>query len=167
MAALCRSVLSSSKENLPPSPSPHERNASPQVLHSLSKQRMTGGKIAAMRDHWDEQVQRRAHPDFHKESPTLTLLKSTSRTSQEEKKARGSVYTKQRALDKMHHAAKSRLEGVSGLGGGVSLWPAMDDMRLSRSDAVQLSCTSLVLMVATGIIFATYHGELYMYPSVM
>lgn len=154
-------IMLASKENMPPgSPSPHELGASPRNLHSLSQQRMTGGKIAALRERLDEQVQRRArHSDLHRESPTLTHLKNTSKTSEEEKQERCSVYARQRALEKMHHAAKSRLEGVSGLGGGVSLWPAMDDMRLSRSDAVQLSCTSLVLMVATGIIFLIYHGK--------
>ena len=117
-------------------------------------------KIAAMRERWDGQIQSQSPADLRctggRESPTLVQLKRPSNGSTKE--AKGSIYTRQRTLEKLHHDAKSRLEGVSGVGGGVSLWPAMDDMRLSRRDAVQLSCLSLVLMFATGMIFIMYHG---------
>ena len=126
----------------------------------LRSQGAVCSKIAAMRELWDEQVQNRsmtADLQYNaKESPTLAQLKVASGSSTQE--ARGSVYARQRTLERLHHDAKSRLAGVSGVGGGVSLWPAMDDMRLSRSDTVQLSCVSLVLMAATGILFMMYHG---------
>lgn len=166
MAARRRSMLSS-KENFPPGfPStPAEEDTSSSLL-SLSQQGIVGGKIAAMRERWDEQIQNRtrAHSDLQsatKESPTLAQLKNMSGgSSQEENPTRGTVYARQRALEKLHHEAKSRLEGVGGVGGGVSLWPAMDDMRLSRGDAVQLACLSLILTVATGILFLIFHGRI-------
>ena len=129
--------------------------------NNLRSQGAVCSKIAAMRELWDEQVQNRsmtaADLQYNaKESPTLAQLKVASGGSTQE--AKGSVYARQRTLERLHHDAKSRLAGVSGVGGGVSLWPAMDDMRLSRSDAVQLSCVSLVLMAAAGMLFMMYHG---------
>ena len=133
---------------------PDEMEDAPSSLRSKGT---VCSKIAAMRERWDEQVQNRslAAADLHhaRESSTLSQLQGSTQ------EAKGSVYARQRTLENLHHDAKSRLEGMSGVGGGVSLWPAMDDMRLSRSDAVQLSCLSLSLMAATGILFVMYHGR--------
>ena len=151
------------KENLPPasSSSTEKVDATPRTLRSGREQ--IGGKIAAMKERWDGQVPSSAvlPRSSTNESPTLAQLKKTGGggSLQEDKQTRGSVYTRQRALEKMHHEAKSRLDGVSGVGGGVSLWPAMDDMRLSRSDALQLTCLSLALMAATWVVFWMYHGK--------
>ena len=148
-------LMLSSRENVPPR-SPASKDA-PRKL----QQGKVGGKMAAMRERWDEQVQNSIRSESSsKESPTLVQLKKTNETPvQREQQARGSVFSKQRALERLHHEAKSRVEGVSGVGGGVSIWPAMDDMRLSRSDAMQLSCLCLVLMAATGTLFMTYHSR--------
>lgn len=145
----------SSRENVPP-PSPAGKET-PRAL----QQGAIGGKIAAMRERWDEQVQSSFRTDSTaKESPTLIHLKKTNEASvQREHQAKGSVYSKQRALERLHHEAKSRVEGVNGVAGGVSLWPAMDDMRLSKSDSMQLLCLCLVLMAATGTVFMTYHSR--------
>ena len=156
MTARRRSLLLSSEGSVPYCSAEMEEAPS-----SLRSQGAVCSKVAAMREGWDERVQNgtlaAADLQHAKESPTLTQLRMPSGGSTQE--AKGSVYARQRTLEKLHHDAKSRLESMSGVCGGVSLWPAMDDMRLSRSDAVQLSCLSLSLMAATGILFAMYHGR--------
>ena len=61
-----------------------------------------------------------------------------------------------RELDRLHYKAKSKELAV---GGGVSMWPAMDDMRLSREDAWVLvaACVGLTLSAIAG--FFMYHGN--------
>ncbi len=64
-------------------------------------------------------------------------------------------------LDRRHHQAKSNhlKDGVAGAGGGVSLWPAMDDMRLSREEMWKLAGLCVALVIGTWAIFHFYHGE--------
>ena len=117
-----------------------------------------------MKERWDGQSTADLLPPRasreSRESPTLAQLKRrTEDLSEEERPASGVVYAMQRALEKKHHEAKSRLEGVSGVGGGVSMWPTMEDMRLSRSDALQLAYLSLVLVGTTGLVFWMCHGQ--------
>ena len=70
----------------------------------------------------------------------------------------GSVQSTQKDLIRKHQEAKSRVNYVSGVGGGVSLWPAMDDMRLSCNEVIVLLVSSLSLMLITGAIFLFLHG---------
>ena len=89
-------------------------------------------------------------------SPTLAHLQSRS----EDGRPGGFVQAAQRELEKKHHRAKSRVHaGVSGIGGGVSLWPAMDDMRLSGSEVNWLVIVCGVLIVGTMSVFLVCHGE--------
>lgn len=131
--------------------------------------------VTTMRERWENY----RHNDKAKEltssvslrsgdSPMLAQLKAGGHGGEEEggasdaasrPKERGSVYAAQKMLAKKHHEAKSRLAGVSGVGGGVSLWPAMDDMRLSRSDALQLILVCTLLVAATIAVFYSMHGE--------
>lgn len=64
-------------------------------------------------------------------------------------------------LDRRHHQAKSNLkDGASaGAGGGVSLWPAMDDMRLSKEEVWKLAGLCVLLVACTWATFHFYHGE--------
>ena len=90
-------------------------------------------------------------------SPTLVQLQSRSKES---RGSGGLVYTAQRELEKKHHHAKSRVHaGVSGIGGGVSLWPAMDDMRLSSSEVNWLVVVCGVLVIGTMSVFLACHGK--------
>lgn len=57
-------------------------------------------------------------------------------------------------LERLHHEAKSK----DGVGGGVSLWPAMDDMRLSREDVWRLAAVCVSLLAVTMVMFNFYHG---------
>lgn len=70
----------------------------------------------------------------------------------------GYVYAAQRELMKKHHEAKSRVHSVSGVGGGVSMWPAMDDMRLTRREANWLVVSCGVLIIGTMSVFLACHG---------
>lgn len=67
-------------------------------------------------------------------------------------------------LDRLHHQAKSNAK--EGAGGGVSLWPAMDDMRLSHQDVLQLTFMCVTLIMCTFIAFHFYHGQLHIHVSV-
>lgn len=148
-------MLHSAKENVPPlSPSIQEEKNTPRSL----KHSMVSGKIAAIRDKWDEQVQIRSQT-----IPTLIQLQKKNEVSvKKEQSVRGStVFERQRILERLHHEAKSRVDGVGGVSGGVSLWPSMDDMRLSRNDAIHLICLCLFLMIVTCAVFIMYHGKYY------
>ena len=130
----------SCKENLPP-PSPFPGESTPRPVSE---------KIAAMRERWVEQSQGEGGETAR--SPTLVQL----RGERGWRDGRGSVWERQKELERLHHEAKSRREGV---GGGVSLWPEMDDMRLSRRDTLQLGALCLFLSVTTAALFLACHGE--------
>lgn len=150
------------KENVPPlSPFPREIG---DTQRSLQKGAVSE-KIAAMRDRWAEnKVQTDPETEVAK-SPTLVQLQRDAEASaKKERPGKSSVLARQRELERLHHEAKSRLERVGGVGGGVSLWPAMDDMRLSSSDAVQLAFFCLILIVCTAVIFHLYHGDFFPNP---
>lgn len=157
MANRRRSILTS-KENLSSGSVPSGKTgASRHTVQARLRREQVGGKLVAMKERCDTTD---LVSSASRESPTLAQLKRrTEDWSEEGRPASGVVYATQRVLERKHHEAKSRLEGISGVGGGVSMWPAMDDMRLSRSDALQLACLSLVLVGATGVVFWMYHGQ--------
>lgn len=65
-----------------------------------------------------------------------------------------------RELGRLHHQAKSNLKDGVHVGGGVSMWPAMDDMRLSREDVWRLVAVCVLLIACTIAFFRLYHGSL-------
>ena len=148
------SMLIPSKENVPPL-SPFSQEAV-DAQRSLQKTAVSE-KIAAMRDRW---VGKKARTGTElAKSPTLVQLQRESEASaKKERPGKSSVLARQRELERLHHEAKSRLEGVGGVGGGVSLWPAMDDMRLSMRDAVTLAFLCLFLTLSTAVMFLLLHG---------
>lgn len=136
------------------------------------------GKVAAILERWEQQTpspesrtprlktRRGVRPDASKEEEdvvTQCLVKSdqggVSPPCGEPQEPGRMVQEAQRVLIQKHNEAKSKLEGVSGIGGGVSIWPAMDDMRLSREDALQLVKLCLCLVMVTAAIFYCCHGK--------
>ena len=65
--------------------------------------------------------------------------------------------SQQQILADKHHSAKSRVQGL-GVGGGVSIWPQMDNMRLTRPEVLCLIASSVVFMVITIHLFYQLHG---------
>ena len=88
-------------------------------------------------------------------SPTLAHLRS----KMDKGRQSGYVNAAQKELMKKHHEAKSRVHSVSGVGGGVSMWPSMDDMRLARGEANRLVIFCGVLILGTMSVFLACHGE--------
>ena len=117
------------------------------------------GMASVLKDRWEQPggEERQYRGQRVKNSPTLAQLQSRSERQSERKT--GFVYAAQKELQKKHHDAKSKVHGVSGIGGGVSLWPAMDDMRLSRGEVNLLMVVCGVLIVATMSVFLACHGE--------
>lgn len=148
-----------SMENLPP-PSPYPKEGK-ELQISLQRSAVSE-KIAAIRDRWSENSHDYKSTESTVKSPTLIQLQKENQASaKKEKKVAGNmVQSKQRELERLHHEAKSRVEAVGGVGGGVSLWPAMDDMRLSKSDAIQLIFFCLFLVLSTSALFFILHGIL-------
>lgn len=146
------------RENYLPSP---PRSTKAETIPPV-KQVKSG--VASVRDQWenhDAAVEPRA-PRV-KNSPILSQLQSRSGIQhQQDGKKVGFVYAAQRELERKHHDAKSKVHGMSGLGGGVSLWPAMDDMRLSRREVNWLVISSGVLVIATMSVFLACHGQFIM-----
>lgn len=117
-----------------------------------------------MRDKWEhhdearrDSVRRAPSSSRVKNSPVLSQLHS--RSEKLDGKKSGFVHAAQQELEKKHHDAKSKVHGVSGLGGGVSMWPAMDDMRLSRREVNWLVIACGVLVIATMSVFLACHGQ--------
>lgn len=68
------------------------------------------------------------------------------------------VLEKRELLTRKHEEARNRADELN-VGGGVTLWPHMVDMRLSRSEAVRLTAACLLLMVVTVFAFWQLHGS--------
>lgn len=149
----------SSKENVPP-----------------DKHAEQSSRISAMKELWEQHYSPAKRTDSvstvrTRDSPVLSQLMNQSENHPEiisktscvgtTVLASRRVLASQRELARKHHKAKSRLEGLSGLAGGVSLWPAMDDMRLSVDDMKSLVVMCGILIAATVAIFFGCHGEFF------
>ncbi|XP_014675808.1 PREDICTED: uncharacterized protein LOC106815811 [Priapulus caudatus] len=83
-----------------------------------------------------------------KVSPTLEKLRNTPAV----------VRTKREVLLKKHSVARERTDSLC-VGGGVSIWPEMDAMRLTRYEALQLAVGSVSLALVTYKLFFWLHGQ--------
>ncbi|KAL8567161.1 hypothetical protein ACOMHN_033063 [Nucella lapillus] len=81
-------------------------------------------------------------------SPGLTRLRNTP--------GRG-LKEKQRELIKKHEQIRQNSDKLN-VGGGVTLWPNMNQMRLSRNEIVALVLACLVLVLLMGLLFVQLHG---------
>lgn len=70
----------------------------------------------------------------------------------------GSLEDVRATLLHKHQKAKNRIDTLN-VGGGVSIWPNMDDMRLTNGEVVGLLSASVVLCLMTVCLFNTVHGE--------
>ncbi|XP_067838741.1 uncharacterized protein [Heptranchias perlo] len=84
-------------------------------------------------------------------SPNLAMLRMTPGLQQ-----------KQKLLREKHLKAKSSVDKIP-VGGGVSLWPEMDNMRLTKGEVIVLTVSSLLLSFAVIILFDYLHGPLLMH----
>ncbi|XP_076105109.1 uncharacterized protein LOC143073443 [Mytilus galloprovincialis] len=93
-------------------------------------------------------------------SPTLEKLKMTP----------GRVLKDRELLASKHSSVRQKADKLN-VGGGVCLWPGMDDMRLSRREIIEILIVSVFLLVAVVIAFNKLHGstieELYKYHNVL
>ena len=71
----------------------------------------------------------------------------------------GKMRERQSILLKKHHNAKSKASSLN-VGGGVALWPEMDNMRLMRDETVMLIGVALLLITVTIGFFQIIHGDL-------
>lgn len=56
-----------------------------------------------------------------------------------------------------HQEAKNRVDSLN-VGGGISIWPDMNDMRLTNRDVALLISAGLLLCLATIFLFDVLHG---------
>lgn len=56
-----------------------------------------------------------------------------------------------------HQEAKNRVDSLN-VGGGISIWPEMNDMRLTNRDVVSLASAGILLCLATIFMFSVLHG---------
>ena len=61
-------------------------------------------------------------------------------------------------LVQKHLEARGRADSLS-VGGGVSMWPQMDDMRLTKQEAVHLAGVALGLLLGTLGLYTYLHGR--------
>ncbi|XP_066567541.1 uncharacterized protein LOC136755075 [Amia ocellicauda] len=85
-------------------------------------------------------------------SPNLAMLRMTPGPSLQEK---------QQVLQQKHQKAKASLDKLA-VGGGVSLWPEMDNMRLTKAEGCVLFISCVLMSFAVFIVFRYLHGPLLM-----
>ncbi len=64
---------------------------------------------------------------------------------------------RQALLLKKHQEAKNRSDTLR-VGGGISIWPEMDNMRLTQTEIITLAVTSITLAILTVCTFTAIHG---------
>ena len=151
------------KENLPPGQDWEEVPSSVSRRRPLSKpSTQPCSKIRAMRDRWEHCQFESDTRGREAESHSKDNLNGDCSGSEDRSLAsvtRGTVYAAQRELVRKHYEAKSKIDRIGGIGGGVSIWPAMDDMRLSKTDAVKMALICMALVAATMATFYCFHGQ--------
>ena len=70
----------------------------------------------------------------------------------------GVFKARQDLLIRKHESARNRSDSLS-VGGGVSLWPDMQRMRLTRAEGGALVVISMALVVLSVIVFTLIHGK--------
>ncbi|XP_064650433.1 uncharacterized protein LOC135501919 isoform X2 [Lineus longissimus] len=85
-------------------------------------------------------------------SPGLAQLRNTP--------GRG-LKEKQKLLAQKHQEAKSKVntDGAN-VGGGISIWPEMDNMRLTKQEVINLTSLCVLLMLLVVFFFVQLHGKL-------
>ena len=66
-------------------------------------------------------------------------------------------------LVRKHETARQRVDNVN-VGGGVSLWPDMENMRLNNQEVLQLAVLCAGLAAGVTLTFAFLHGILIIKP---
>ena len=61
-------------------------------------------------------------------------------------------------LLRKHEEARSRI-GKATVGGGVTIWPEMDNMRLTSNDLIMLVAVATGLLVSVITLHRTLHGK--------
>lgn len=69
----------------------------------------------------------------------------------------GRVLKDRELLASKHSSVRQKADKLN-VGGGVCLWPGMDDMRLSRREIVEILIVSVFLLAAVVIAFNKLHG---------
>ena len=64
---------------------------------------------------------------------------------------------KQSLLVRKHETARQRVDNVN-VGGGVSLWPEMESMRLTEEEIIQLAALCVGLLAFVIAVFYYLHG---------
>ncbi|XP_018614625.1 uncharacterized protein LOC108938520 [Scleropages formosus] len=83
-------------------------------------------------------------------SPNLAMLKLTPGPSLQER---------QKLLQEKHQRAKESVDSLA-VGGGVSLWPEMNSMRLSAKEGMVLSFSCMAVTLSASLLFRYLHGSL-------
>ncbi|XP_072452083.1 uncharacterized protein [Chiloscyllium punctatum] len=114
----------------------------------IPRQRLVTPLISNTLNHLISSVENSQRKSEKPISPNLEMLRMTPGLQQ-----------KQKILQEKHLKAKSSLDKIP-VGGGISLWPDMDDMRLTKREVLVLAISSLLLIFAVVTLFEYLHGPL-------
>ena len=67
---------------------------------------------------------------------------------------------KQKLLERKFHASKSKAN-IANVGGGISIWPEMENMRLTPTEVWLLVAVCIGLVAVVYMTFQAFHGECY------
>lgn len=65
---------------------------------------------------------------------------------------------KQSLLVRKHEETRRKVDSLN-IGGGVSMWPEMDSMRMSTDEIYRLSGFCVILVLVVVAVFAFLHGK--------
>ncbi|XP_072904301.1 uncharacterized protein [Hemitrygon akajei] len=126
-------------------------NGSPSEKGKISftpRHRLVTPLISNTLDHLMSSIEKSHKKSEKPVSPNLAMLRMTPGLQQ-----------KQKLLQEKHLKAKSSADKIP-VGGGISLWPEMDNMRLTKGEVIGLAITSFLLSAAVFIMFEYLHGPL-------
>ncbi|XP_062905410.1 uncharacterized protein LOC134347149 [Mobula hypostoma] len=126
-------------------------NGSPNEKGKISltpRHRLVTPLISNTLDHLMSSIEKSHKKSEKPVSPNLAMLRMTPGLQQ-----------KQKLLQEKHLKAKSSVDKIP-IGGGISLWPEMDNMRLTKGEVIGLAITSFLLSTAVFIMFEYLHGPL-------
>eukprot|EP00062_Callorhinchus_milii_P007721 gi/632949658/ref/XP_007890287.1/ PREDICTED: uncharacterized protein LOC103177777 [Callorhinchus milii] len=114
------------------------------------RQRMVTPLISKALNHLISNVENHHKVPEKPVSPNLAILRMTPGQCLQQKRE---------ILQEKHLKAKSSVDKIP-VGGGVSLWPEMDNMRLSKGEVVTVTLLSLLLCFSVFLLFKYLHGPL-------
>ncbi|XP_013404264.1 uncharacterized protein LOC106169370 isoform X2 [Lingula anatina] len=132
----------------------NEENDTPGTTNSNTKVKLRPpftpihGTLYNIRQRLEERLSDTPAEVEDKTSPGLARLRKTP----------ACIKARQQSLIRKHQVAKDKIDNLN-VGGGVSMWPQMETMRLTQGETLQLLAVCIGLFTSTVVLFYFLHGS--------